>query len=172
MPVFHLSRCTVRPWAEGDAAALVRHADDREVWRNLRDRFPYPYTEADAEVWLTWALMQDPVTHFAIEVDGEAAGGIGIVLGEDVHRRTAEIGYWLGRTHWGRGIATEAVRAVTGYAFSAHDLVRIQAFVFEWNTGSVRVLEKAGYELEARLRRAVEKDGETIDMLVYATLRP
>ena len=171
MPVFPLARCTVRPWVAADAASLVRHADDRAVWRNLRDGFPHPYTAADAEVWLTWVLPQDPVTHFAIEVEGEAAGGIGFTIGQDVQRRTAEIGYWLGRAHWGRGIVTEALRAVTEHAFATHNLVRIEARVFAWNTGSVRVLEKAGYALEGRLRRAVEKDGQTTDMLVYAALR-
>jgi len=171
--VIHLlPHCTVRPWAEADAPALVRHADDREVWRNLRDRFPHPYTAADAEAWLTFARWQDPPTHFAIEVDGEAAGGIGYTIGEHEQARTAEIGYWLGRAVWGRGIATEALRAVTADAFATHALDRIQACVFAWNVASVRVLEKAGYVREALLRRAVTKDGETTDMLIYGILRP
>ena len=170
--ILKLSRCTVRPWAESDAPALVRYADDREVWRNLRDRFPHPYTAAVAESWLTFATRQDPPTHFAIEVDGEAAGGIGFTFGEDVHARTAEIGYWLGRAVWGRGIATEALRAVTAHAFAAHPLDRLQACVFAWNPASVRVLEKAGYVREALLRRAVTKDGETTDMLIYGILCP
>jgi RimJ/RimL family protein N-acetyltransferase len=170
--ILKLSRCTVRPWAESDAKALIRHADDREVWRNVRDRFPHPYTAADAENWLTFATRQDPPMHFAIEVDGEAAGGIGFTIGEDVHARTAEIGYWLGRAVWGRGIATEALSAVTAHAFAAHPLDRLQACVFAWNPASVRVLEKAGYVREALLRRAVTKDGETTDMLIYGILRP
>ena len=166
-----LSRCTIRPWAQGDAGALVRHADEREVWRNLRERFPHPYTAADAAGWIAFVSRQDPATHFAIEVDGEAAGGIGFTLGEDVHARMAEVGYWLGRAVWGRGIATEALRAVTAHAFAAHPLDRLQACVFAWNPASVRVLEKAGYLREALLRRAVTKDGETTDMLIYGILR-
>jgi len=170
--IIRLPHCTVRPWARADAPALVRHADDREIWRNLRDRFPHPYTAADAEAWLAFTMQQDPPTQFAIEVDGEAAGSIGYTLGEDVHWRTAEIGYWLGRAVWGCGIATDALRAVTADAFASHDLDRIQACVFAWNSASVRVLEKAGYEREACLRRAVTKDGETTDMLIYGILRP
>ena len=166
-----LDRCTVRPWADADRAALVRHANDREVWRNLRDRFPHPYTPEAAEDWLAYLARTDPLTHFAVEVDGEAAGGIGFEIGHDVHRRSAEIGYWLGRAVWGRGIATEALRAVTAWAFAHHDLVRLQACVFAWNPASLRVLEKAGYVREATLLRAVSKDGATIDMLIYAILR-
>lgn len=167
-----LGPCTVRAWTRADAAALVRHANDREVWRNLRDRFPHPYTDADAEQWLTWVTTAEPVTNFAIEVHGEAVGGIGFTIGEDVHHRVAEIGFWLGRSCWGRGIATEAVRAVTALAFARFELVRIAAHVFAWNAASMRVLEKAGYALEARLRNAVTKDGATTDLLIYAAFRP
>src|SRR5690606_7656580 len=116
MPEFQLTGALVRPWRWGDEASLVRHANNRKVWRNLLDTFPHPYTEADAREWLERrATPEAPVTNFAIEVDGEAAGGIGLRLGEDVARRSAEIGYWLGEAHWGRGIATEAVRALTDY---------------------------------------------------------
>jgi ribosomal-protein-alanine N-acetyltransferase len=170
--ILGLPDCTIRPWTGADAAALVRHANDREVWRNLRDRFPHPYTAEDAAAWLTFAALQEPLTHWAIEVDGEAGGGIGFTIGDDVHARMAEIGYWLGRPFWGRGIATEALRAVTAHAFAAHGLERVQACVFAWNPASIRVLEKAGYTLDGRLRRAVTKDGATTDLLIYGILRP
>jgi RimJ/RimL family protein N-acetyltransferase len=107
-----------------------------------------------------------------MEVNGEAVGGIGLEPQADVARRSAEIGYWLGEAYWGRGIATEAVRAVTDYGFAHGDLVRIYATVFEWNRASMRVLEKAGYQLEGRRRQAVTKDGQTIDDLLYAIIRP
>jgi RimJ/RimL family protein N-acetyltransferase len=169
--ILSLSQCTIRPWVVADAPALVEHADDREVWRNLRDRFPHPYTPADAEAWLTWAVLQEPCTHWAIEVEGEAGGGIGFTIGDDVHARMAEVGYWLGRRFWGRGIATEALRAVTAHAFAAYDIDRVEARVFAWNGASTRVLEKAGYAREACLRRAVTKDGEVTDLLIYGILR-
>jgi ribosomal-protein-alanine N-acetyltransferase len=166
-----LGTCTIRSWREGDEHALVRHADDRAVWINLRDRFPHPYTPADARAWLRFVGETRPETDFAIAVAGEAVGGIGIIPRDDVSRRSAEIGYWLGRDLWGRGLATAAVRALTDWAFAHFDLCRIDAAVFEWNPASARVLEKAGYLLEGRLRQSVTKDGRTIDQLLYARIR-
>jgi len=165
-----LTRSTLRPWRVGDEASLVRNANNRRVWRNLA-RLPHPYTLNDADEWIARAGAKLPATDFAIVVRDEAVGGIGIEIGRDVFHRSAEIGYWLGEAHWGRGIATEAVRAITEYAFVTFDLCRLHAGVFEWNPASMRVLEKAGYELEARHRKNVTKDGETIDRLVYALVR-
>jgi len=165
-----LTRSTLRPWRVGDESSLVANANNRRVWRNL-SRLPHPYTHADADEWISRAAVQAPPTDFAIEVDGAAVGGIGIEIGRDVFYRAAEVGYWLGEPWWGRGIATEALRAVTEYAFVTFDLCRLHAGVFEWNPASMRVLEKAGYTLEARHRKNVTKDGETIDRLVYALVR-
>lgn len=167
-----LDRCTVREWRTSDADSLVPHANNRAVWRNLRDRFPHPYTKRDAREFIREARRHDPPRLFAIEVDGEACGGIGIEPRDDVDRRTGEIGYWIAEAHWNRGIATEAVRAVADYAFSTFDLVRLEARVYAWNPASGRVLEKAGFTREARLRRAITKDGETIDASLYALVRP
>ena len=161
----------VRSWQQSDVAALVKYANNRNVSRNLRDAFPYPYTFDDAEAWIRLATSQQPETNFAIADAEEAIGGIGFRLGEDVFRRTAEIGFWLGESHWGRGIATRAVRALTNYAFAEHDLSRIEAHVYEWNPASARVLEKAGYVLEGRLRKSVTKNGITMDRFLYALVR-
>ncbi len=166
-----LGSCTLRSWRSDDEDSLVRHADDRDVWINLRDRFPHPYTRDDARAWLRLVAESTPETSFAVAVAGEAVGGIGITLQDDVSRRSAEIGYWLSRAYWGRGIATAAVRALTDWAFAHFDLCRLYAGVFEWNPASARVLEKAGYVLEGRLRRSVTKDGRTIDQLLYALVR-
>lgn len=166
-----LSKSVVRAWEAGDEESLVRHANSRSIWRNLRDGFPHPYTFADAKRWIEMANPTTPITNFAIVVDGAAVGGIGLMLKEDVFRRSAEIGYWLGEQYWGLGIITEAVRAVTEYAFSTFDLCRVYAGVFEWNPASMRVLEKAGYEFEGRMKKSVTKDGETIDELIYAIVR-
>ena len=167
-----LSQGTLRPWRRGDEASLVRHANNRNVSRNMRDRFPYPYTTADAEAWISRVAGQSPATSFAIVVEGAAVGGVGVELGTDVFRRSAEIGYWLGEPFWGRGIATEVLRAVTAYAFEHFDICRLEAGVFSWNPASARVLEKVGYTLEGRARLAVTKDGRTGDRLLYALLRP
>ena len=161
--------CRIRSWRIGDEAALARHANSRAVWLNLRDRFPHPYTLADAETWVRFASAQEPETNFAIEIDGEAVGGLGFILRQNIERCSAEIGYWLGEAVWGRGIATTAVRAATGYAFPTYGLTRIYAVVFERNLASCRVLEKAGYVLEGRLRRSAIKDGQVLDQFLYAT---
>jgi len=166
-----LSKSVLRAWKPGDEPSLVRHANSRTIWRNLRDAFPHPYTLVDAKRWIDVANPTTPVTNFAIVVDGAAVGAIGLVLREDVFRRSAEMSYWLGEEFWDRGIVTEAVRAVTDYAFEKFDLCRVYAGVFEWNPASMRVLEKAGYELECRMKKSVTKDGETIDELIYAVVR-
>src|SRR5437762_2165052 len=108
-----LARCTLRPWTAGDEASLVRYANNRNISRNLKDRFPFPYSAADAVGWIAHASGQAPVVNFAIVVDGEAVGGAGIELGTDVFHRSAEVGYWLGEPFWGRGIATEVLGAIT-----------------------------------------------------------
>jgi [ribosomal protein S5]-alanine N-acetyltransferase len=169
--MIHLTHALLRPWQRGDEQSCAKHANDRGVWRNLRDTFPHPYTPADTLDWIERNEALPRRTNFVIIVDGEAAGGIGIMLREDVDRRTAEIGYWLGRAHWGRGIATEAVRAVSKWAFTDFDLIRLEAGVFGWNPAPARVLEKAGYTLEGRLRDAITKDGETTDRMMYSLLR-
>lgn len=172
MTILHGQSVTLRPWARSDLRSLVAHANDRRVWANLRDRFPHPYGEAEAEAWLAFvATHPEPALQLAIAVGDEAIGGIGLERFEDVHRGTAEIGYWLGTAHWARGYATDAVRAMTAYGFDTVGLDRIQATVFEWNAASERVLVKAGYRHEGRLRRHVRKDGELGDAALYATVR-
>lgn len=166
-----LSRCTVRSWRRGDEASLVKSANNRNIWLNLRDRFPHPYSDGDARQWMEWVLAERPETNFAIAVNGQAVGGVGFIIQADVHRKSAEVGFWLAESHWGQGIMTEAVRAVTEHAFQTYDLARLFATVFEWNPASMRVLEKAGYFKEARLKHSAFKDGKLIDQVLYAITR-
>jgi [ribosomal protein S5]-alanine N-acetyltransferase len=163
-----LRTAVVRSWRPADLDSLVANANNRNVWINTSDRFPFPYTRAAGHDWLETACNQSPETNFAIDVDGAAIGGVGFVLQEDVAFRSAEIGYWLGEKFWGRGIATDAVRAVTELAIREHKLCRLYGLLFEWNPASARVLEKASYKLEARLRKSATKAGKTIDQLLYA----
>lgn len=163
-----LTRSTIRDWRVGDEASLVRHANNHKIWLNVRDAFPHPYTTADAEGWIHKTSGEYPMTSFAIEVEGAAVGGIGLVLQTDIFRRSAEIGYWLSEDYWGRGIVTEAVKAFTEWSFANFDLCRIYAGVFEWNRASARVLEKCGFEFEGRMKKAVIKEGRTGDELIYA----
>lgn len=158
----------VRSWRDSDRDSLVRHANNRRVWRNLKDRFPHPYTPEDATDWLALSRAKPEVTGWAIEVEGQAAGGVGLVPLADVHAKGAHIGYWLGEPHWGRGIMTAVVGAVTRLALGERGFVRLEAPVFAWNPASMRVLEKCGYTREGIMRKSVFKDGELIDCVLYA----
>lgn len=163
--------CVIRPYEEHDRSGIAREANNRKVWANLRDVFPHPYTEADAEAWIAHATSADPMRDFAVEVDGEYAGGIGLKLQTDVDRISAELGYWLGERFWGRGIATAAISGFVPWAFDAFPLERIYATPFEWNAASARALEKSGFNKEGVMRRAALKDGRIIDLPLYARLR-
>ena len=166
-------RLVLRPWREGDEPSLVRHANNRKVSINLRDHFPYPYTMEDARAWIARCrTAAQPHQNFAIEHAGEAIGGIGLLPMSDVSRFTAEVGYWLGEEYWGRGLATEALRCLTGYAFESLQYERLEAWVFATNPISCKVLEKSGYEHEATLRRSAFKDGRFLDCNLYVRLRP
>jgi RimJ/RimL family protein N-acetyltransferase len=171
-PELDCGLCRLRPWRKTDRESLVRHANNRRVWRNLRDRFPHPYDEANATGWLAVAgEVPPPPGVWAIEVGGEAVGGLGLERLADVERHTAEIGYWLAEPLWGRGIATAAVRCAADHALEQPDLWRLVAAVFAWNAASMRVLEKAGFKLEAVLRCSAFKDGTVLDQVVYARTR-
>lgn len=151
-----------------DAESIVRHANNINVARQLRDRFPHPYTRANAMAFLKAATNAPEPSNLAIDVSGEAVGAIGYVAGIDVERYSAEIGYWLGESHWGRGIVTEALVLVTTHVFAVGNMLRLFALPFADNVGSLRVLEKAGYVREARLRASSVKYGEPRDQMLYA----
>jgi len=165
------ANCLLRPLVAADAESLARHANDRGVWENLRDRFPHPYALADAEAYIAHTAARPIQTSFAIVVDDRAIGSIGLMLGEDIARRTAEVGYWIGREFWGRGITVEALQAITRYAFETLSLDRVFAVPFATTTRSARVLEKAGYVKEGVMRHSAVKDGKLLDQLLYAAYR-
>jgi RimJ/RimL family protein N-acetyltransferase len=160
----------LRPWRPTDRGALVRCADDREIWRNMTDAFPHPYTLRDAVEWIARVEHQVPPRHFAVLVDGALVGGAGVEPMPEFGGRCANLGYWLGSREWGRGIATAVVEALVPYAFGTLGVARLQATVFGWNPASARVLEKNGFLREGRLRNAVSKNGEVTDLLVYGLL--
>lgn len=163
-----LSRCVLRTWEIGDREALARHANDLLIWRHLRDRFPYPYTLADADAFLSRVCEVRPETSLAIDVNGESCGGISVMLQSDVHRYSGEIGYWLGREYWGRGIMTEAVGAFTDSIFERFGLMRVYALPFDNNPASAKLLEKCGFQLEGRMRKSAVKEGVALDQLIFA----
>jgi RimJ/RimL family protein N-acetyltransferase len=162
------TRCVLRLWRLDDAESLVKHANNINVARQLRDRFPHPYSRANASAFLKAAISAPEPSNLAIEVDGQAVGAIGYVSGIDVERYSAEIGYWLGEAYWGRGIVTEALVLMTMHVFDSMNMLRLFALPFADNAGSIRVLEKAGYVREAVLRSSSVKYGQPRDQLLYA----
>ena len=161
----------IRGWKKGDEIALQKNADNPKVSACLMDRFPSPYTIEEAINWVNFLIDQNPVINFAITINDEVIGGIGMEPRQDVYRKTAIIGYWLSEHLWGRGIMPEAVRLVTDYAFKRLDFIRLQASVYSKNPASMRVLEKADYIKEGIMRNAVIKNGEVMDEHLYAILK-
>ncbi|MFA6086350.1 GNAT family N-acetyltransferase [Mucilaginibacter sp.] len=162
---------TLRKWRTEDAPSLQKHADNVNVSACLLDRFPSPYTLQDAETFIAMKINEEPVTNFAIEVNGEVAGVIGLDFRADVYRKTPLIGYWLSEQYWGRGIIPEAVKLITAYGFNNLDIICIQAAILSKNPKSMRVLEKAGYIKQGVLKGSIIKNNEILDEHVYATYK-
>jgi [ribosomal protein S5]-alanine N-acetyltransferase len=158
----------LREWRPRDASSIARYANNRDIWLNLRDGFPHPYSLADAERFIAVALTRRPPALLAIDVAAEAVGSIGVHPHQDVERVSMEMGYWLAEPFWGRGLTTAAARAMVAYAFATFAITRIYAVPYGWNGASARVLEKAGFHLEGRMRRSAIKDGKVVDQLLYA----
>jgi len=161
----------LRPWSINDATELADIANNKNIADNLQDLFPFPYSLKDARKWLKTILLVDPPRNFAIVSDGTIVGNIGILSKEDIHRKNVEIGYFLSEKYWGKGIATRALKAVTSYAFSNFDIVRVYAETFADNIRSRRALEKAGFKLEAILKHYVIKNSIIKDSCIYSVLK-
>ena len=163
----------LRAWRREDAADVLRYANNDKIARNLRDVFPFPYILTDAQDFVNSCVEGDEEKQLcrAIEVDSHAVGSIGLLLGSDVYRMSAELGYWLAEDFWGRGIMTEAVKRICREGAERwDDLVRIYAEPFDYNTASHRVLEKAGFTLEGIMRSGACKRGRIFDYCMYALL--
>ena len=160
-------RCVLRPWRASDAPLITPLLGDRDVWINLSDRVPHPYELQHAEQFIDVHSKKDPPINLAITVNDAAVGGIGIYPGEGINRVSAEMGYWLGKPHWGRGIVSAALPTMTKYVADTFDFTRISALVFTRNVASARLLEKAGYVREGHTKRSVIKDGVIEDEFLY-----
>lgn len=169
-----LSKSTIRSFRPSDAESLTKHIGTYSVARNM-SAVPHPYSLQHAEEWIVSARSRTPQSHFAITIDDQVIGGIGAEVGDPgrlaVCDHCAEIGYWLAESFWGRGIMSEAVVALSEWAFTELRVVRLHAGVYARNPASARVLEKAGYEFEGRMRARYFRDGEFIDGLLYAKVR-
>jgi RimJ/RimL family protein N-acetyltransferase len=171
LPVIDHLHFTLRPWHHDDAMSLVKHANNPRIASNLRDGFPYPYTLGDAREWLTKVDDNREDIILAIEIDGEASGGIGLHGLKDVYRYNGEIGYWLSERHWGKGIMSDTVAAMVKHAFTQSTWLRLFACIYENNPSSMRVLEKNGFRPEAIHRKAVMKEGVLMDEHLYALMK-
>ena len=160
----------LRKWNEADLDSLVKHANNSNVAKWLTNEFPYPYTQENGKAYLSRIANDNPTKIFAIDVNGEAVGSIGITPQSDIHEKNAEIGYWLAEKYWGQGIMSKAIQEIVEYGFQTFDIVRVFARPFSTNLSSQRVLEKAGFSLEATLKKTLFKNGEFMDEVIYAKL--
>ena len=165
--------CKIRKWQLSDARDLASALSNTKIQDNLRDGLPYPYTEKDAVEYITAMLAADEngTFAFAITIDDKVIGSIGAFRQGNIHRRTAELGYYLAEDNWGKGIMTQAVKQICNYVFDKSDVIRIYAEPFAYNTASCRVLEKAGFQYEGTLRNNAVKNGRVVDMKMYALLK-
>lgn len=165
--------CNIRKWELSDAADLAAVISNKKVQDNLRDGLPYPYTQEDGKEYISAMLSakEDETFAFAIVADGKVIGSIGCFRQGNIHRRTAELGYYIAEEYWGRGIMTEAVMQICQYVFGRSDILRIYAEPFAYNAASCRVLEKAGFQYEGTLRSNAVKNGEVVDMRMYSLLK-
>lgn len=161
----------IRPWSLSDLNSLVKCANNWNIAKNMTDKFPFPYSEMAGRGFIEFANSDYPVHIFAIDVDEEAVGGIGIHPQEDVFRRNAELGYWLAEPFWNKGIVGNAIKEIVGFAFDTYEIDRVFARPFGTNLASQRVLEKNGFILEARFEKVLVKNGELEDELIYAVRR-
>ena len=165
--------CRIRKWEMSDAKELLMALSNRKIQDNLRDGLPYPYTEQDGADYISAMLSADEneTFAFAITVDEKVVGSIGVFRQGNIHRQTAELGYYIAEEYWGKGIMTEAVNQICEYVFEKSDIVRIYAEPFAYNAASCRVLEKAGFQYEGTLRSNAVKNGKVIDMKMYSLLK-
>lgn len=166
-------KCKIRKWKLSDAADLASALSNIKIHDNLRDGLPYPYTEQDGADFISAMLSEDEnqTFAFAITVDNKAIGSIGVFRQGNIHKQTAELGYYIAEEYWGKGIMTEAVKQVCEYVFGKSDIIRIYAEPFAYNAASCRVLEKAGFHYEGTLRSNAVKNGNVIDMKMYSLLK-
>lgn len=165
--------CRIREWRIEDATRLAEMLNNRNILNNLRDGLPYPYTETDAEEYIASMLAADKTKTFAfaITVDDKVVGSIGVFRCDNIHSRTAEMGYYIGESYWGCGLGTSAVMQICKYIFEYTDIIRIFAEPFAYNTASCRVLEKAGFQFEGLLRSKAIKNGKVLDMKMYSLVK-
>ena len=169
----YIMNCIIRKWKLTDAKDIAVALSNKKIQDNLRDGLPYPYSEQDGIDFISSMLSanEDETFAFAITLDDKTIGSIGVFRQQNIHRQTAEMGYYIAEEYWGKGIMTDAIKQICEYVFKNSDILRIYAEPFAYNTGSCRVLEKAGFQYEGTLRNNAVKNGKVIDMKMYSLLR-
>lgn len=165
--------CILRKWRLSDAEELAAALNNEKILNNLRDGLPFPYTEQDARDYIASMLSSDEDSTFAYAItqNDRVIGSIGAFRQGNIHRQTAELGYYLAEEYWGRGIMTEAIRQLCEIVFDTTDILRIYAEPFAYNTGSRRALEKAGFAFEGTMKNNAVKNGKVLDMALYSLTR-
>lgn len=162
----------LRPFELSDLDSLVKHANNHNIAKNLSNKFAFPYTTDHGIAFINLALSATPPEIFAITIDNEVIGSIGVHPKTDIHCKNAEIGYWISEEYWGNGIVPEAVKQMVNYGFKTFDITRIYASTYDLNTNSQRVLEKAGFVLEAEFKATLYKNDTFYDEVIYAVRKP
>lgn len=165
-------RLILRPWQPEDAPALAAHAANPLIARYLYQPFPDAYTEDQARIDIEEAAAEKPTRHFAVLADDLLVGSVSVSPGEGVYERSARLRVWLGEGHQGRGLGTKVISQATYYAFSTWPVARVEARCFGENVPTQKALLNAGFRQEARLEKAVFRDGRLHDEYIFAILNP
>lgn len=168
-----MNNLILRAWQKEDAQALAAIANNKNIWNNVLDDFPSPYTVMDALQWINRESNAKPITKFAIEYNNKLVGGIGVLKYEDIYKCSMELGYFIGEPYWGLGMATKAINCITKIIEKENkEVSRIFARVFEHNKASMKALQKAGFYLEGIQKKAAIKNNQFIDLFVWVKLIP
>ncbi len=166
-----IENISLRAWATSDIDNLLKYANNPNIAKNMTNAFPHPYNQEAGEAFIAMANSKKPVSIFAICLNNEAIGGIGVHAQQDIHEKCAELGYWLAEPFWGKGITSKVVLKMIDFAFNNFDIIRLYARPFSSNIGSQKVLEKCGFNLEARLKKSIYKNGVYLDELIYSIVK-
>ena len=163
-----MEKLDLRKWNPNDLESLVKYANNWNIAKNMTDIFPFPYTKTDGISFIDFANQENQNHIFAIDIDGEAVGSIGLHLQNDIYKKNAELGYWLAETFWNNGIMSKLITIIVDFGFNNCDIQRIYARPFGTNIASQKCLEKCGFLLEAKLQNTLFKNGEYFDELIYS----
>jgi len=169
--MIEIENIKLRKLLETDKYNLARNANNFEIWLNLTDVFPHPYTILSAEEFIDFCNKEQRNLYLCIDIANECIGIISLSLKKDVRHKTGEIGYWLAQSFWGQGIMSKVIKAFVNFCFTNYDLERIEANVYEWNTASLKILEKNGFTKEGIAKNSAFKNNKLTNEHKFALLK-